>query len=183
MDLVVWSFDTRDVITAVGGAWEEFARVNEAPWLGARSIVGRPLFGFIDGEPTRLAYQRILEGARRSGRTIRLPYRCDAPGARRWMELAVVPFDDGTVQFRSTQLRSEKRDVVRLLDRFEARSSLDVSLCSICLDVRTIAGWADAAEASRRLQLDVGPKQPQLRHVLCPSCATLLGEAARPHAS
>ncbi|RIK98928.1 MAG: hypothetical protein DCC71_20720 [Proteobacteria bacterium] len=178
LDAVVWSIDRHDVITAVGGAWDEFARVNDAPWLSAHSAVGRSLFGFIDGEPTRRAYQRIFASARASGRTLRIPFRCDSPVVRRWMELAIVPFDDATVQFRTALLRSEKRDAVRLLDALESRSSLDASMCSFCLNVRTIAGWVDAEEASRRLQLDVAPRQPQIRHVICPDCSALLAECA-----
>jgi hypothetical protein len=178
LDAVVWSIDPRDVITAVGGAWEEFARVNDAPWLGAHSAVGRSLFAFIEGEPTRRAYQRVVAGVRESGRTVRIPFRCDSPVVRRWMELAIVPFDDATVQFRSTLLRTEKRDAVRLLDALEPRSSLDASVCSICLKVRAIAGWVDAEEAARRLQLAVAPRQPRIRHVLCPDCSALLSDCS-----
>lgn len=177
-DLVAWSVDPHDVITAVGGDWDEFAQVNEAPWLTAQSVVGRPLLSFVDGEAPRLAYARLLQAARTSGKVLRIPFRCDAPGMRRWMELAIVPFDDATVQFRSALLRSEKRPPVRLLDPLEPRSQLDASVCSICLGVRTIDGWLDAADAERRLQIGVASRPPRLRYVLCPDCAARLGDLA-----
>ena len=82
--------DGNDVITYVSEAWVEFARQNGAATLDEASVVGRSIWDLIAHAPTRELYKLVFRKVR-VGKTVVLPFRCDAPRLRRYMQLSLTP--------------------------------------------------------------------------------------------
>src|SRR5689334_20177001 len=86
--------DERGRLVFVDDGWCAFARENDAPeYAVPDGLYGRDLLSFISEPTTRLIYsvlmQRVLEGQH----SIALPFRCDAPATRRWLEMQMRPAD------------------------------------------------------------------------------------------
>lgn len=174
--LFVHRIDGEDVITGVNPEWTDFARENEAPELagsGGDGVVGRALWDFISDKETRHLYRLMLGKVRSSGVAITLPFRCDSPGVRRFMEMTLDRAGPGgEVEFRCVLLREERREgEATLLDRLSERSSEFVKVCSWCRRVYVgESGWKEPEDAVRELNLFDAPALPQLTHGVCPDC-------------
>ena len=161
---IVYRIDAADVLTEVGGAWDEFARANGD--LG--TVVGRPLWHFVSGEDVCAAWALLLRRARAAGRPITFTYRCDAPGLRRLMEMELESGDGGAVTFRSRQLRTTVAPTYN--GRWEPPGSHDpVVVCGWCAHVLRGSRWRAAEEATDALGF-AGGQPVQLTHGICDTC-------------
>lgn len=167
---------TTGVIVAVNQEWLEFAKENDAPELVREAVVGRPLWDFMTDRETRHISRLLFEKALRSGESITIPYRCDSPGIKRFLEMEIVPMKDGTVEFRSSYLKFEPRTPVSLLDRGASRGGEFITICSWCRRVRLANEWVELDEAVRRLDLFSSASLPQLSHGICQDCNRLVHE-------
>jgi hypothetical protein len=184
----VYRLDQHDVITRVNTAWRTFAAANGAPALGS-SVVGTSLWAHVSGTETRRLYQAVYATVRATGRAVTLPYRCDAPDERRWMELTVRPLGAGQLQVVSALVRRAQRAPVLLLDATVPRGDWPMLVCGWCNRVRTVsdAAFGNTARApwvnaeSVRVGLTGATVLPRLMHDVCPDCAdevrTLLASA------
>src|SRR5205807_257981 len=112
----------------------------------------------------------------RTGRTIRFEFRCDTPGARRLLEMAISPGGPGAVEFRTRVLSEQPRLAVKLLAGDVPRSADLLRACSWCKRVDVGGEWAEVEEAVALLRLFEHPSLPMLTHGICESClAHLLG--------
>jgi len=171
-----YSVDAEDRIVAVEEEWERFARSNAAPGL-AGALHGRSLWDFISDPTTRELYRDMLKRVR-AGTPIRIPFRCDAPDRRRFMELQVVAEADGTVHFHSHLLRLEWRDPVELLGSGPRNPATPpLNICSWCKHVEVEEEWIEVEEAVERLELFGDHPPPLLSHGICPSCEKGMNEA------
>lgn len=80
--------DAHDLIVHVNGNWLSFGRENNYP-VGRFS--GQPLFKFITDSTTQQIYHSLINRARQHRKTMKVPFRCDSPVLRRFMEMEVVP--------------------------------------------------------------------------------------------
>ena len=186
---VVYRLDGRDLITRVNAAWRDFAEENGAPSLGG-GAVGTSLWAHVEGAETQALYRGVHAAVRRSGRPVTLPFRCDAPEERRWMELTVHPLGGGHLQVVSALVRRAAWPRVPLLDPAVPRGPGQFVMCSWCKRVRLDAGGAstgarDTAAAVRPGGHGGGPwvdvvglpavrpdaGLPRLVHDACPDCA------------
>jgi len=168
----IWRVGADDVITAVAGAWEAFATANGAPALASDAVVGRSLFDFIQGEEPQRIHRLLLLAvrSRSEGDTLAVPFRCDSPDMRRYMQLELACEDGGAVQFRATLLRAEPRPHLRLLDSAERRAPGLLVSGSFCLRIRgPDEAWLDLDDAVARLEL-LGPAPPKLVYGVCAEC-------------
>lgn len=184
----VYRLDQRDVITRVNTAWRTFASANGAPTL-ASSAVGTSLWAHVSGTKTRQLYEAVHATVRATGRSLTLPYRCDAPDERRWMTLTVHPLGGGQLQVVSALVRREQRTPVLLLDATVPRGDWPMLVCGWCNRVRTVshaafdrtkpAPWQNVE--SVRAGMMGATALPRLMHDACPDCAdevhTLLASA------
>ena len=184
----VYRVDQHDVITRVNTAWRTFAAANGAPTL-ASSAVGTSLWAHVSGTETRRLYGALYATVRATGRAVTLPYRCDAPDERRWMELTVRPLGGGQLQVVSALVRRVQRAPVLLLDATVPRGDWPMLVCGWCNRVRTVshaaldsavpAPWVNVE--SVRAGLTGATVLPRLMHDACPDCAdevrTLLASA------
>lgn len=172
----IHTVDSSGTIIAVNDEWLSFARENDAPELGRGAVVGRPIWDFISDKETRHISRLILEKAQKSGRKLSIPYRCDSPGMRRFLEMEIAPLENGNIEFRSRHLKSEKRDANILLDRRAERTGEFLAICSWCRRVRLGGEWVEVDEAVSKLALFSSPALPQLTHGICKDCNALVHE-------
>jgi hypothetical protein len=174
----VYRLDPHDVITRVNSAWRAFAVENGAPAL-ASSVVGTSLWAHVGGTETRRLYSAVLATVRAAGRSVTLPYRCDAPDERRWMQLTVRPLGRGHLQIVSALVRRAARTPVPLLDATLPRGDWPLLVCGWCSRVRTVAqGAVGVPAAAPWVPVEALPAVltgaaalPRLVHDACPDCA------------
>lgn len=162
--------DAEDRIVGVSPSWKGFAVHNNAHGL-AEGVEGTPLLDHISEPATKRIYGKAIEKVRRTGRDLTLPFRCDGPHVRRFMELRITAEGDGRLRFRSRLGRSELRPPVALLDAAAPRSRDDlVSVCSWCKRVQAGEEWLEAEDAVVRLGLEGADHLPEVSHGICPAC-------------
>ena len=151
--------------------WHEFANENKAEGLTPEVVLNRSLLDFIDGSSIRNITEQVLDKVRARHGSVHLPFRCDSPDKRRYMQLLITPLEDGAVEFNSCLLREVKRDKVALLDSDAGRSDKFVTICSWCNKVQVSqVDWMELEDAIHILQLFSSDIQPQLTHGICPAC-------------
>ncbi|HVP29335.1 MAG TPA: hypothetical protein VMW35_09270 [Myxococcota bacterium] len=173
----VYLVDARDRIRSVGPGWVGFAKANSAPELTPEAVVGRSLWDFVAGLEVRHLYRILLEKVRSLRRRVAVPFRCDAPDLRRFVELVMLPSDGRDVEFRVRILRQEPRAFVRLLDASAPRSDELLRICSWCKRV-LLPGEEpmEVEDAVARLDLFDRRELPGLTHTICPACERQLEE-------
>ncbi len=170
---VAYRIDESANLVWVGDTWTAFAHENGASQLAERSILGESLWHFIEGIETRHLYQLIFDKVRCDRSAIVLPFRCDSPDLRRFMELRISPHPEsrGELQLTAFLLNSEPRDAVPLLDRDIARCRGMLAICSFCKRIEVDAvGWLEVEAAASQLELLSESAMPRLSHGVCPDC-------------
>lgn len=175
----VYSIDAADHVDFVSPEWEDFAARNDAGHLTARAVTGRPLFDFIMDPTTAQIYQAAIQRVRGHGNSVTLPFRCDGPHCRRYMELHISLRQGDGVTFESRLLREEPRPVVALLDPSVAHGGDLLRMCSWCKQVAVEDAWVEVEEAVIRLGLFDGQRVPELSHGICPRCRGSLMEQVK----
>jgi hypothetical protein len=165
-----YEVDAELTIVAVDAAWSEFARKNEARELLPPRPLGRPLLSYVADRSTAHLYQQLFERVRLTGDPLRVPFRCDAPGLRRFLELRVAPRAGGGFHLASALLRAERRSPVPLLDRLRPRGEDHLLMCSWCKRVAVAERWAEVEVAVAALRLFEKELMPEITHGICPGC-------------
>jgi hypothetical protein len=167
----VYRIDARDVITFVSPEWVEFARANHARHLTPQSTIGASLWHFIAGEETRDLYRLLLQKVRSAQKALTLPFRCDSPTCRRFMQLGLALLPDDGIEISCVVLRIEDRERVALLDPARRHSDQWLTICSWCKRVLVPAcGWLEIEDAVARLDLFGSLELPNLTGGVCPDC-------------
>jgi hypothetical protein len=172
--LFTYRIDADNKISFVGTEWLAFARENDAEHLTRETVVGQSLFRFIADQETRYLYELIIAKVRRVGRTIVLPFRCDGPCVRRFMELTISLWTDEQIQFEGRLLREEQRDAVALFDPTTGRSDAYLTVCGWCKRLDVSGDWLEAESALQRLPLFNLAQMPKLTHGICDRCSDWL---------
>lgn len=170
----VYRVDENNRIEWVNSDWIQFARENGANALSAKAVIGQPLFRYVEGHETQHLYQLIMERVRQTQRSTVVPFRCDGPAVRRFMELEIAPSRGGSLQFSGRVVREEKRLEAPLIDVTVARSDEHLVICSWCKQVDVSGVWMEVEQAVERMGLFNLNSLPQITHGLCPECAQQL---------
>jgi len=169
----IYRLDATDRIVWVNDAWLAFARENDAAALAAETVLYRPLWDFITNTEVQHLYGLIFDKVRSTGSVVTLPFRCDSPTRRRFMELVVGPEPQQTLNLASRLLWEEPREPVALLEAARPHSERFLTICSWCKRVLLAHGqWAEVEVAMRSLDTFQEPVLPRLTHGICPSCRT-----------
>lgn len=173
----IYRIDAADRITHVNEEWLSFAVENGSPALDRKAVINRPLWDFIYGTETKHIYRVIVDRVRAAGLPLSIPFRCDSPELRLFMEMEIVPLDKKAVEFDCALLRTEPRPRMALLDPLTERSDDFLAMCSWCKRIR-LAGneWVEVEEAVKRLNMFEAASLPQLTHGMCGSCNGLSRE-------
>ncbi len=163
--------DKHNVIVEVGGWWDEFALENGAPELISEKVVGRPLSAFITGDATQLLVNSLLELVRNGCSPVRIPYRCDAPGVRRYMEMTLERLAGRAVELRhSVSNTAPMRNKLHFVSG-GARSF--VKRCSSCNRLNAGGGWSEA-DAAVEAELVPPTGIIDVAYGVCPDCMSRL---------
>ncbi|MHB1351225.1 MAG: hypothetical protein C4563_02470 [Desulfobulbus sp.] len=177
MNEVVYTIDAGDRLFSANDAWDRFASENSSPHLNANTVCHRLLWDFIQDSETCLLHATLL-GRVRSGRSIRnLPFRCDSPGLRRFMEMDITDLGDGIIEYRCRLIKTEVREPVPLLaDSVRADERL-LRMCSWCKKID--AGnnvWLEIEDFILRRNLFAAQPIPRITHTICDTCVKLLDD-------
>jgi hypothetical protein len=185
----VYRIDAANVLVEVNEAWLAFARDNWHPDFTASEVLGKPLWSQVSDSETRHIYHLLLNRVRELGLETVIPFRCDSPGIRRFMELGLSPSSPGGVEFRGRILRQERREPVPLLDTSSPRAQLLLTMCSWCKQIRVpewtpqepwrqrIGVWCEVERLGEILNGLYLEYPPTVSHGVCPACyATIMKE-------
>lgn len=165
--------DADDRIVAVNDEWEAFARENRAPQLTRQAVLERPIWEFIAGGETQAIYELIIRRVRTGQATIWVPFRCDSPEQRRFMEMEVAPLPGGQVRLSSRILHLESRPAIGDWNAPRQAGQRIVSVCSWCKRVELRPSvWVEVEHAMPLLKPAPGEPAPGLSHGFCGPCAT-----------
>jgi hypothetical protein len=171
---VLYRIDGSDVLTEIGGAWDDFARVNG----GIGQVVGRPLWHFVTGQDVRAVWSLLLRRVREQGGPLVFLYRCDGPGTRRLAQMELLADSDGYVAFRSTLIKAASAPTY--LGRWEQGTCRDaVAVCGWCARVLLNESWVAPEQAATELGL-TGGRSARLSHGVCETCARELKTLVQP---
>lgn len=158
-------------IVAVDAAWSGFAIANAAPELAPPpGPLGQPVLSYVADRTTALLYEELFSKVRRTGGRLMVPFRCDSPSLRRFLELRIEPRRPTGLRLHSRVLRVEERPEVLLLDRREPRDGELLRMCSFCKSVEAQGRWRHVEEAIAALRLFERDVLPSITHSVCPSC-------------
>lgn len=169
--------------------WDRFANENGAPELAGDSVVGQSLWRFVAGAETRAVYEALFDRVLGSGEPVTVPFRCDSPDLRRFMELRIRRGAGKGLELRAELVREEPRPRVAVLGSAQPRAGAPVVLCSFCKRVRVedptgpssrgSTEWLELEEAASRLDPLAATPPPPVRHGVCPDCEERLLQSPR----
>ncbi|MRR07158.1 MAG: hypothetical protein EG828_09465 [Deltaproteobacteria bacterium] len=174
-DKCTYVIDRLDRIISVSDNWLLFAQENQAgESCHPDVIVNRSIWDFIDGIETRQFYEIILQTVRAKKKVVVLPFRCDAPNKRRYLELTITPLQEDQIVFSSNTVHEEFRDTVDILEVNLPRSDELITMCSMCKKVALPENaWVEVEAAVVSLKLFEKNKLPRISHGICSGCFAL----------
>lgn len=168
--IFIYQIDSDDKIVVVNDDWLSFASENVCN-LSQDSVVNKLLWDFIVDMETQHLYKIMLEKVRSNRARLKVPFRCDSPDCRRFMELEVFSLCENLVEFRCRIVKLECRTSVSLLNVTIDRSNEFVKMCGWCKKICVSESkWLEVEEAIPQLNLFEAMKLPRLTHGICPSC-------------
>jgi hypothetical protein len=161
-----------NMIESVHDGWCSFAEQNGGNELVINEMVlYRDISSFIACGKCQELYDMLIESVRANRKAIDFSFRCDSPEKRRYMNMEMIPLDQGKIEFTSYLEREEERDSVLLLEIFTERSEEIITICSWCKRIKAKdETWLDAEEAVEKMSLFNRPQLPKLSHGICPVC-------------
>ena len=177
--IVEYSIDCNDMVVSTGGDWDRFATENDGEEL-ANEPPKLSLWSQIEGQDAREVWRLVVNEVRRSDTAAKVPFRCDAPGLRRWYEVSVTPGEDGSVDFRSELLFEEERPAVNLVLRGaeRTRSVEPIEVCCWCARGRDGNRWISLDELVLKRRVLENQPVPEVVQGICQECADSMSEAA-----
>jgi hypothetical protein len=172
----IYRIDRSNTITEVSRNWVVIAEEND--WSSERDpsdVVGRPIGDFIEDAQTRQLYEEAYERVRNGTPCGPIPFRCDSPGERRWLELYLEPLRDGTIEITSKVVRTERRAPVQLpaqlYDGAVGTSDELLKICSMCKKLAVSGNeWVEIEDGLAQLRVFERDEMPRLTHGVCDSC-------------
>jgi hypothetical protein len=174
---VVYRVDPENVIVFVNDAFRAFAVRNDgAPLV---DCVGQSLWTHIRDWDTRQIYGILFDRVRSTGQLARIPFRCDSPDCRRFMEMEIENVAGGQLELRCHLDREERRPSVPIhqlqpddLHRRMAPHQL-ITMCSWCLRIRNSSlDWLEVEDALSDMRVFVSDLPTAITHGICKPCFT-----------
>jgi hypothetical protein len=175
-DTISYTVDKSGTIIAVNGKWDEFARDNQGEKVLASKVIGRKLDQFIQGDDTRMFVRTMIMSAQTLKRPIYRPYRCDSPRLKRFMEMTLIPRDDGSVELLHRELHSEliRQNVPAVIASKSSGGGL-LKRCSLCNRVQALGVWSEIDEALESDRLKTVEPLVKVIYGVCPDCLARRG--------
>ena len=176
----VYEVDDKDRIVSVDTQWLSFAKNNGAVYLTRNYILGQNLYSFIAGRKLGELYERLLRAARQTGKYMEIPFRCDGPSVRRYMELDIEPTANNYVKLTGRILKRKSRRRVPIFDLPYILNGQWQICCSVCRGLmREDGSWNEAEEVLANPYDEPPDGLPQLSYDVCPACTSIMKEAIK----
>jgi len=177
--LTSYTIDLDGRILWTGEGWDEFARANSSDGLCESRVHGKSIYDYMQGTTVKEIYRRIFARVRVEQNGVVIPFRCDSPSERRFLELHVSPPESGAFRLSVFQARLEPREFCPLLDPESKKDKHRfVTVCSWCKKIQIDTNlWVEVEEATGRFQLFYSALIPQMTHTICSDCLSLFSKA------
>ena len=163
--------DADDKIVWVDEYWLAFAKENGASALTEARVIGRPIWDFVAGDVTLGLFRELHRRVRSSHNPVLLPFRCDSPSLKRFMQLKIVSEEAGGLFYESVLVRVEPQGFLAALDAERPRCHSFLTMCSCCKRaLLEPVGWLELEDIAARLGIFDAPEVPELRYTVCPEC-------------
>lgn len=168
---VYWLGPTERIVR-VGPCWDRFALANDGAAATGEKIVDRPVWDFVQDAATRMWLESLIALVRLRSVSIQRPYRCDSPDMKRFMQMNIVPEDEGILRVEHSLVRCEPKSRSVWIDSFSKANS-DVRVrCSICGRVRLDKEWIEPDRLSSSTSRG-GIAKLAVIYGVCDDCKTL----------
>jgi hypothetical protein len=155
----------------VDARWSEFANANHAPELvPPPGPLGQSALSCVADSTSALLYERLFRRVLETRMTIALPFRCDAPARRRYLDLIIEPRTPAGLRIETTLKRTEERPAMALLDRNTPHGSDLLQMCGWCKSVNVADRWCEVEDAVAEMRLFERDLLPRVTHGICPRC-------------
>jgi len=167
---VVYRIDQHDCLVYFNKAWDRFAAANDGASMSSGRVHQQSVWDFIQDPETKHVHQVLVKKVREGDNVKDLPFRCDAPDLRRYMEMDITLLEDSVVEYCCRTIKTEPREPMPVSSPQSNDDSL-IRMCSWCkrIDVGTNQ-WVAVEEAVTRLGLLSKPNLPGFTHTMCDDC-------------
>ncbi|MCX7770323.1 MAG: hypothetical protein N2202_04480 [Proteobacteria bacterium] len=171
-NLIIYRINNDDIIYSIEGAWDKFALENDGlPDNKSTNILGNPLWRYIKDFETKHIYKLIIDHVRLLKKEITIPIMCDGPDTKRFLDLTIIPLDNGKIEFQSLIKKEVKRKPVSILKKIVKREGNFLKMCSYCKTIKVDeTTWMETAKAVKYLKIFNKPVLPHISHGICPDC-------------
>lgn len=174
MSKIIYKINNNDIITNISSSskWNKFAIDNSGEKSIAKNVLNHNLWNFISDPETSEIYKMLLDKVRVTGKTISIPFRCDAPECRRFFVMEIKKPKKNLIEFNSILKKIEQRECVALLKTDTPRSKDLLRICSWCkkIELPNEKKWVEVEEAIIKLELFNQAKLPMITHTMCQHC-------------
>lgn len=176
-DEVVYQIDQDDLLVYFNDQWDLFANANNGLGVSSQRIYKKSIWDFIHDAETRHLHETLLKRVRSHKAILHLPFRCDAPDLRRYMEMSISLLPHRNVEYRCRTIKTESREAVAISAAGIMRDGPFLRMCSWCkkIDVGNDT-WLEIEDAIKFLGFFSGASLPQISHTMCDSCMGDLGK-------
>lgn len=174
-----YEIDPVDRVSAVCPQWNEEAAQNGAMGLMAEKVIGRKIWGFLDGVAPFQHYAAIFEMVRQNGFSASYTFRSDAPIRQSTVELTISPLSKQALRLTTRVLRKRFVPYSPLWDHTKPRNSDVIKACSWCKALNLGQKWMTLKQAELRRADLRSFCPPQVSHDVCPECDQHLAQSRR----
>ena len=168
-----YRLDADDNIVFVCPDWLRFAAENAAPELTEATVIGQPIWRYLDGVDCQEVFRALGASVRDTGTKAMYRFRCDSPNVIRRMEMQISALPQGELEFCSALLSEEAQPYCSLLEPKADRSETLILVCAWCKQVKVRDEWIEMGKAMRALEPFDRPGIPQITHGICPRCSRM----------
>lgn len=180
--------DKNNFIVGLGDGWNEEAQKGKAlQALAFDKVLEHRLSSFIKDDNTVMYIEACLSLCRVKKETLYRSYRCDSPTQKQFMELELVPLEQGKVQMNHYLLKTEDlerpfyvEDVTNKIDKKQKPLKRNYVLrCSMCNSIKP-PNQDEWIELTAYLKMPQAKTHEQVIHTVCEKCKNKTWEVRRP---
>ncbi|WP_148207397.1 hypothetical protein [Paramagnetospirillum magneticum] len=160
-DALTYEICGRDRVVSLGLGWPKGTR--------QRDVLSRSLWDLLGDGNVADVYRALIAEIRRTGVGVCFTFRCDDPGTKRMMSMAMMPTSCGGIRFSSRAIAVEQQEP-SLFQRRHLGLPVNVDLCPECGRIKVGNQWQPASEALDRLGIFADDLPFRTHQVRCTPC-------------
>jgi hypothetical protein len=168
IEKVSYKIDRKNTIIEIFDDWENAASVGNAQNLiNPKRVIGNPIFKYIGGDSTKMYYDVIFQKCRLLNKEHKIDYRCDSPTHKRFMQMHILPLNNGQLSIVNYLLNEEAFINAVFIEDVTNTKKSHIMRCSICnkLKLRINSDWIAPGTLAQKEEQNFA-----VIHTICPSC-------------